>query len=399
MKKVVVGLSGGVDSSVAAYVLQQQGYEVIGLFMRNWTDTTGVLKAECPWLDDKFDAEAVARKLGIPFHMVDLSDEYRARVVDYMFAEYEKGRTPNPDVLCNREIKFDSFLRKALELGADYVATGHYCRKDVTEVDGRPVYRLLAGTDDNKDQSYFLCQLSQDQLSKALFPIGDIVKPEVRRIATELNLVTAHKKDSQGICFVGKVDLPVFLQQKLAAKEGKVFEIPPDCPLFARDWSPAFAPDVTDEQLLELSEPYAFHPRFGRKVGTHKGAHFYTIGQRKGLNIGGFEQPLFIIGTNIEHNQIYVGMGAEHPGLYRSVLRVRPDEVHWIRPDRALQVGQSERFSLRIRYRQPLQQGTVVMRANGLYLVFDTPQRGITAGQFASWYDGDEVIGSGVINC
>ncbi len=398
MKKVVVGLSGGVDSSVAAYVLQQQGYEVIGLFMRNWTDTTGVLKAECPWLDDKFDAEAVARKLGIPFHMVDLSDEYRARVVDYMFAEYEKGRTPNPDVLCNREIKFDSFLRKALELGADYVATGHYCRKDVTEVDGRPVYRLLAGTDDNKDQSYFLCQLSQDQLSKALFPIGDIVKPEVRRIATELNLVTAHKKDSQGICFVGKVDLPVFLQQKLAAKEGKVFEIPPDCPLFARDWSPAFAPDVTDDQLLELSEPYAFHPRFGRKVGTHKGAHFYTIGQRKGLNIGGFEQPLFIIGTNIEHNQIYVGMGAEHPGLYRSVLRVRPDEVHWIRPDRALQVGQSERFSLRIRYRQPLQQGTVVMRANGLYLVFDTPQRGITAGQFASWYDGDEVIGSGVIN-
>lgn len=399
MKKVVVGLSGGVDSSVAAYVLQQQGYEVIGLFMRNWTDTTGVIKAECPWLDDKFDAEAVARKLGIPFHMVDLSDEYRARVVDYMFAEYEKGRTPNPDVLCNREIKFDSFLRKALELGADYVATGHYCRKDVTEVDGRPVYRLLAGTDDNKDQSYFLCQLSQDQLSKALFPIGDIVKPEVRRIATELNLVTAHKKDSQGICFVGKVDLPVFLQQKLAAKEGKVFEIPPDCPLFTRDWSPAFAPDVTDEQLLELSEPYAFHPRFGRKVGTHKGAHFYTIGQRKGLNIGGFEQPLFIIGTNIEHNQIYVGMGAEHPGLYRSVLRVRPDEVHWIRPDRALQVGQSERFSLRIRYRQPLQQGTVVMRANGLYLVFDTPQRGITAGQFASWYDGDEVIGSGVINC
>lgn len=399
MKKVVVGLSGGVDSSVAAYVLQQQGYEVIGLFMRNWTDTTGVLKAECPWLDDKFDAEAVARKLGIPFHMVDLSDEYRARVVDYMFAEYEKGRTPNPDVLCNREIKFDSFLRKALELGADYVATGHYCRKDVTEVDGRPVYRLLAGTDDNKDQSYFLCQLSQDQLSKALFPIGDIVKPEVRRIATELNLVTAHKKDSQGICFVGKVDLPVFLQQKLAAKEGKVFEIPPDCPLFTRDWSPAFAPDVTDEQLLELSEPYAFQPRFGRKVGTHKGAHFYTIGQRKGLNIGGFEQPLFIIGTNIEHNQIYVGMGAEHPGLYRSVLRVRPDEVHWIRPDRALQVGQSERFSLRIRYRQPLQQGTVVMRANGLYLVFDTPQRGITAGQFASWYDGDEVIGSGVISC
>ena len=399
MKKVVVGLSGGVDSSVAAYVLQQQGYEVIGLFMRNWTDTTGVLKAECPWLDDKFDAEAVARKLGIPFHMVDLSDEYRARVVDYMFAEYEKGRTPNPDVLCNREIKFDSFLRKALELGADYVATGHYCRKDVTEVDGRPVYRLLAGTDDNKDQSYFLCQLSQDQLSKALFPIGDIVKPEVRRIATKLNLVTAHKKDSQGICFVGKVDLPVFLQQKLAAKEGKVFEIPPDCPLFARDWSPAFAPDVTDDQLLELSEPYAFHPRFGRKVGTHKGAHFYTIGQRKGLNIGGFEQPLFIIGTNIEHNQIYVGMGAEHPGLYRSVLRVRPDEVHWVRPDRAMRIGQSERFSLRIRYRQPLQQGTVLMRANGLYLVFDTPQRGITAGQFASWYDGDEVIGSGVINC
>lgn len=398
MKKVVIGLSGGVDSSVAAYVLQQQGYEVIGLFMRNWTDTTGVLKADCPWLDDKFDAEAVARKLGIPFHMVDLSDEYRARVVDYMFSEYEKGRTPNPDVLCNREIKFDSFLKKALELGADYVATGHYCRKETITVDGKDVYRLLAGSDDNKDQSYFLCQLSQEQLSKALFPIGDIVKPEVRRIASELNLVTAHKKDSQGICFVGKVDLPVFLQQKLTAKEGKVFVVEPTCELFNRNWDPAYQANVSDEELLELSQPYKFHPRYGKKVGTHNGAHFYTIGQRKGLNIGGFPEPLFIIGTNTDYNQIYVGMGSDHPGLYRRVLRVNTNEIHWTRPDLALKIGETRRLQLRIRYRQPLQQGVITLRSNGLYAIFDQPQRGVTPGQFAAWYDGDEVIGSGVIN-
>lgn len=392
---VVIGLSGGVDSSVAAYVLKQQGYNVIGLFMRNWTETTGLLKGDCPWMDDKFDAEAVARKLDIPFHFVDLSTEYRARVVDYMFSEYEKGRTPNPDVLCNREIKFDSFMTKALELGADYVATGHYCRKGIIERDGQKIYQLYAGSDSNKDQSYFLCQLSQQQLSKALFPIGDMVKPEVRRIANELNLVTAHKKDSQGICFVGKVDLPVFLQQKLKAKEGKVFIFEPDCELFVRDWSKADS--LNEDDLFELSHNYVFHPKYGRKVGTHQGAQFYTIGQRKGLNIGGFPEPLFIIGTNVEYNQIYVGMGDNHPGLHRKVLRVNENEIHWVRPDMAMKPGDTMRADVRIRYRQPLQKATVVMGERGAYIVFDEQQRGVTPGQFAVAYVDDEIIMSGVI--
>ncbi|MGQ1947784.1 tRNA 2-thiouridine(34) synthase MnmA [Geofilum sp. OHC36d9] len=397
-KKVVVGLSGGVDSSVAAYVLKEQGYEVIGLFMKNWHDTTGVLKADCPWLDDKFDAEAVARKLDIPFHMVDLSDQYRARVVDYMFSEYEKGRTPNPDVLCNREIKFDVFLDEALKLGADFVATGHYCRKETIDVDGQPVYRLIAGSDHNKDQSYFLCQLSQKQLSKALFPIGDMQKPDVRRIAGELNLITAHKKDSQGICFVGKVDLPVFLQQKLKAKPGKVFLIPPESDLFKRDWQTAIR-EHTEAVLDEISHPYPFHPKYGQSIGVHNGAHFYTIGQRKGLNIGGFPEPLFVIGIDVNYNQVYVGMGQSHPGLFRSVLKICTKEIHWVRPDMTMNDGESRRYKLRIRYRQPLQDGVIYQHAGGMYIVFDEPQRGITAGQFAAWYDeNEELLGSGVIH-
>lgn len=395
---MVVGLSGGVDSSVAAYILKQQGYDVVGLFMKNWHDTTGVLDSDCPWLEDRFDAQSVAMKLGIPFHFVDLSDEYRKRVVDYMFAEYERGRTPNPDVLCNREIKFDVFMEKAFELGADFVATGHYCRKETVVVDGVEVHRLLAGSDDNKDQSYFLCQLSQKQLSKALFPVGDIVKPEVRRIAGELKLITAHKKDSQGICFVGKVDLPVFLQQKLEAKQGKVFLIEPDCELFVRDWSLSESTLVTDDELEELSKPYPFHPKYGKRVGDHNGAHFYTIGQRKGLNIGGFPEALFIIGTNIPFNQIYVGMGENHPGLHRKVLKVETNEVHWVRNDLALTVGQELELMVRIRYRQPLQKARLVMRENGLFVVFSVPQRGVTPGQFAAFYVEDELIGSGVIN-
>ena len=396
-KTVVIGLSGGVDSSVAAYVLKEQGYNVVGLFMRNWTDNTGVLKGDCPWMDDKFDAEAVARKLNIPFHMVDLSDHYRTRVVDYMFAEYEKGRTPNPDVLCNREIKFDVFLEEALKLGADYVATGHYCRKETIMVNNQPTYRLLAGSDPNKDQSYFLCQLSQKQLEKAMFPIGDICKPEVRRIASELNLITAHKKDSQGICFVGKVDLPVFLQQKLAAKEGKVFLIEPDSEIFIRNWSPADDYNCPEEILYNLSKAYDLHPKWGRKVGLHQGAHYYTIGQRKGLNIGGFPEPLFIIGTNVDYNQIYVGMGDSHPGLYRKVLRVNKDELHWVRPDKQLQPGESMPCDCRIRYRQPLQKARAIMGNNALYIVFNETQRGVTAGQFAAIYVNEEIIFSGVI--
>lgn len=397
MAKVVVGLSGGVDSSVAAYVLKQQGHEVIGLFMKNWHDQTGVLEADCPWLEDKFDAEAVARKLGIPFHFVDLSNEYMARVADYMFAEYEKGRTPNPDVLCNREIKFDAFMSKALELGADYVATGHYCRKETIVKDGEEVHRLLAGVDPNKDQSYFLCQLSQQQLSKALFPVGDVLKPEVRRIAGELKLITAHKKDSQGICFIGKVDLPVFLQQKLSPKQGKVFVVEPDSELFNYPWDDCLG-TPTDEALAALSKPYPFHPRYGKKIGEHNGAHFYTIGQRKGLSIGGFPEPLFIIGVDVAFNQIYVGMGQNHPGLFRKVLFIANDEIHWVRPDLNMQEGESRTYSVRIRYRQPLQQATLHRRQAGMYIVFDEMQRGITSGQFAAWYDGEELIGSGVIH-
>ncbi|MBP3290384.1 MAG: tRNA 2-thiouridine(34) synthase MnmA [Alistipes sp.] len=388
MARVVVGLSGGVDSSVAAYLLKEQGHEVIGLFMRNWHDTTGTLEGDCPWYDDQLFAELVAKRLDIPFRFVDLSEQYRQRVVEYMFTEYEKGRTPNPDVLCNREIKFDVFLKEALKLGADYVATGHYCRKEEQIIDGRIVYRLLAGSDPNKDQSYFLCQLTQEQLRYALFPIGDMLKPEVRRIAEEQHLATAKRKDSQGICFVGKVDLPVFLQQKLAAKQGNIHEILPSW----RGYVPR------DENNLEaLAEPYHYTVRDGKKIGTHKGAHFYTIGQRKGLGIGGRKESLFIISTDVEQNVIYVGEGDSHPGLYRRALRILPQEIHWVEPSEAMQVGESRRYDVRIRYRQPLQKATLHQREDGLYIVFDQPQRGIAAGQFAAWYTGDTLVGSGVI--
>ena len=391
MKKVVIGLSGGVDSSVAAYLLKEQGYEVIGLFMQNWHDTTGTLAGDCPWYDDRMFAELVAKKLDIPFHFIDLSDEYRRRVVNYMFSEYEKGRTPNPDVLCNREIKFDAFLKAALELGADYVATGHYCRKDEIIVDGKPVYRLLAGADPNKDQSYFLCQLSQDQLSRAMFPIGGLLKPEVRRIAAEQGLATAERKDSQGICFVGKVDLPVFLQQKLASKKGEIVEIP-------ADWEGYIEGTNSDKPLNELAEPVSYKKTDGKVVGEHNGAHFYTIGQRKGLGVGGKAEPLFVISTDITENIIYVGQGQNHPGLFRKALFIRLEEIHWIREDLRMNAGESLRFDMRIRYRQPLQKGILHIADEGGYMVFDEPQRGVTAGQFAAWYDGEELVGSGVID-
>ncbi|MFR2524981.1 tRNA 2-thiouridine(34) synthase MnmA [uncultured Alistipes sp.] len=390
MARVVIGLSGGVDSSVAACLLKEQGHEVIGLFMVNWHDTTGTLEGDCPWHDDRLFAEMVARRLDIPLHVVDLSDAYRRRVVDYMFAEYERGRTPNPDVLCNREIKFDVFLREALALGADYVATGHYCRKrTLTHPDGRTSYKLLAGSDPGKDQSYFLCQLSQEQLSRALFPVGGLLKSEVRRIAEQHRLATAKRKDSQGICFVGKVDLPVFLQQRLAARQGNVHEILPSWPGYARPADP--------DDLEALARPYRYTVRDGKKIGTHNGAHFYTIGQRKGLGIGGRKESLFILATDVRENVIYVGEGDAHPGLYRSALRMLPTEVHWIDPARRLAPGESGRFFARIRYRQPLQGAELVIRPEGAYLLFDEPQRGITPGQFAAWYDGDELVGSGVI--
>ena len=471
--KVCVGLSGGVDSSVAALLLKQQGYDVFALFMQNWHDASTTLHGDCEWEEDRFVAELVARKIGIPFYFVDLSKEYRQRVVDYMFDEYEKGRTPNPDVLCNREIKFDAFLKCAKKLGADYVATGHYCRKVMTmDENGNEVYRILAGADPNKDQSYFLCQLTQEQLSQALFPIGDIEKPEVRRLAHEADLPSADKKDSQGICFVGKVDLPTFLQQKLKPCEGDVVEV--FDAYYADDEQYAYIrstlesllndtssqvrmitdyvsedkavevesggcpfdfqkiASLSDEQLLRLSQPVRYDIRFetetyrsGRKhikktrykdnpygkiVGRHDGAQFYTIGQRKGLNIGGHKDSIFVIETDIPQNIIYVGEGHTHKGLSRSCLRIAPDEIHWIRKDLAMKVGEMRRYRVRIRYRQPLQDATLIMRENGLYVLFDAPQRGITPGQFAAWYapveeglatrandTSVEMIGSGVI--
>ncbi len=396
-KHVVIGLSGGVDSSVAAWVLKEQGYRVTGLFMRNWHDTTGLLQSECHWEDDLMFAGMVAKKLEIPFHFVDLSEDYRTRVVDYMFSEYEKGRTPNPDILCNREIKFDSFAAEALKLGGDYVATGHYCRRESIEVDGEPVYRLLAGVDGNKDQSYFLCQVSQKQLAYALFPIGELTKPEVRQIAEKIGLATAQRKDSQGICFVGKVDLPTFLQQKLETKVGNIVEVSSSA-VTVRDFS-GYPPDDVDTDLLNnLAQPVVFSPSIGKVIGTHKGAHYYTIGQRKGLNIGGYREPLFIVATDTATNTIYVGEGHEHPGLNRKGLFIRSDELHYIRPDLQMQPGDVRDYLVRIRYRQPLQEARLYRRENGLYLIFSELQRGITPGQFAAWYSGDELIGSGVIN-
>ena len=460
--KICVGLSGGVDSSVAALLLKQQGYDVFAMFMQNWHETEGTLHGDCEWEEDRFVAEMVARKIGIPFYFVDLSKEYRQRVVDYMFDEYSKGRTPNPDVLCNREIKFDAFLKAAERLGADMVATGHYCRKEVIDGPDGPVYRIFAGADQNKDQSYFLCQLSQEQLAKAMFPIGDIVKPEVRRLAKEADLPSADKKDSQGICFVGKVDLPVFLQQKLKSVEGDVVEVfdafyagneqyrfiestvssiladkslPPQLvtEYISEDkasqsggstrnvYDPAAISELSDEILDRLSVPVTYgdikfetetyrsgkhHVKktrykdnpYGKVIGRHEGAQFYTIGQRKGLNIGGHQDSLFVISTDVENNIIYVGEGHRHKGLSRLCLKVNLDEIHWIREDLTMKAGEIRRYRVRIRYRQPLQDATLIMRDNGLFILFDSPQRGITPGQFAAWYTQDEeMLGSGVI--
>lgn len=389
MKRVVVGLSGGVDSSVAAYLLKEQGYEVIGMFMKNWHDDSVTISNECPWLDDSNDAMIVAQHLGIPFQAIDLSAEYKTRIVDYMFAEYQAGRTPNPDVLCNREIKFDVFLDTAVKLGADFVATGHYCRKGIIEEEGKQIFQLLAGKDPNKDQSYFLCQLTQAQLSKALFPIGELLKPEVRAIAKKAGLATAEKKDSQGLCFIGKVHLPDFLQQRLEPKKGKVIEVPVQSRAFANGWA--------DDDLENLTRPYSLQPTFGEVVGEHNGAHFYTIGQRRGLNIGGYEKPLFVIGTDTDKNIIYTGSGYDHPGLYRKGLFIASADVHWVRDDLRLQIGDSKKLYARIRYRQPLEACTLHQKSNGLYIIFDRPQRGVTPGQFAAWYEGNELLGSGVI--
>ncbi|UQD56395.1 tRNA 2-thiouridine(34) synthase MnmA [Flavobacterium sp. K5-23] len=395
MKRVVVGLSGGVDSSVAAYLLQQQGYEVIGLFMKNWHDDSVTISNDCPWLEDSNDALLVAEKLGIPFQTVDLSEEYKEKIVDYMFNEYEKGRTPNPDVLCNREIKFDVFMKIALSLGADYVATGHYCKKSELEVNGETVYQLLAGADNNKDQSYFLCQLSQEQLSKSLFPIGELTKPEVREIAAEMELVTAEKKDSQGLCFIGKVRLPEFLQQKLQTKEGLIIQIDKNNAVY----NSVINEGLSAENTLALaSNKILYTPDMGKVVGKHQGAHYFTIGQRKGLNVGGTTDPLFIIATDVTTNTIYTGLSSQHPGLFRKGLFIDKAEVHWIRTDMALANGEQMEVMARIRYRQPLQKAILHQFENGMYVSFDEPQSAITEGQFVVWHIGDELVGSGVIS-
>lgn len=396
MKRVVVGMSGGVDSSVTAYLLKEQGYDVIGLFMKNWHDDSVTISDECPWLEDSNDALIVAEKLNIPFQTIDLSNEYKERIVDYMFQEYEKGRTPNPDVLCNREIKFDIFLKIALDLGADYVATGHYCQKGIIQNNDSEIYQLLAGKDNNKDQSYFLCQLNQDQLSKALFPIGNLTKPEVREIAKQQDLITADKKDSQGLCFIGKVKLPTFLQQKLKPKKGNVIEIKKNASLFSNN--PALKKlEYSLKNLKEMTAPFLYQITDGEKIGNHNGAHYYTIGQRKGLNIGGKIEPLFVIDTDVNNNIVYTGQGANHPGLFRKGLFITNEETHWIRKDLKLAIGEKKSYNVRFRYRQDLENATLYQEQDGLYIIFENPQSSITRGQFATWYENEELIGSGVI--
>jgi tRNA-specific 2-thiouridylase len=390
MKRVVVGLSGGVDSSVAALLLQQQGYEVIGMFMRNWHDQSVTLSDECPWIDDSNDALLIAQQLGIPFQVIDLSEEYKERIVNYMFAEYQAGRTPNPDVLCNREIKFDVFLNAALELGADYVATGHYCQKRTNE-DGS--FSLLAGADPGKDQSYFLCQLSQEQLSKALFPIGQLQKAEVRQIAQENGLITADKKDSQGLCFVGKIALPTFLQQQLAPKIGPVIEVPSDLDQFKAYQT--LQPIASNIELL--SKPFHFELTDGKEVTTHQGAHYYTIGQRKGLHIGGRPEPSFVIGIDTIHNIVYSGQNEQHPGLNRWALKLDENSISWVNKVQEFELKQILPCLVRIRYRQPLQKATLLKNDTGCYILFEHKQKGIAPGQFAAWYNGEELLGSGVI--
>ena len=395
MKRVVVGLSGGVDSSVTAYLLKEQGYDVIGLFMKNWHDDSVTISNECPWLEDSNDAMLVAEKLGIPFQVVDLSNQYKERIVDYMFEEYSKGRTPNPDVLCNREIKFDVFMDIALKLGADYVATGHYCRKEEEIIDGQPVYKLLAGKDVNKDQSYFLCQLSQGQLVKALFPIGELTKPEVRAIATKAKLITAEKKDSQGLCFIGKVRLPEFLQQKLQPKEGEIVNIPTDFSQFTQSISEF---ESMEAELAYFSTKFSYKKEDGKVLGKHQGAHYFTKGQRKGLNVGGTKEALYVIETDVEENIIYTGEGKNHAGLYRNVLFVSNEEVHWIREDLTLKPGEKMEVSARIRYRQTLEKATLHQVKTGLYVAFENKQSAIQEGQFVAWYNQEELLGSGVIS-
>ena len=392
-KKVIVALSGGVDSSGAALILKKQRYHVIGIFMKNWYDESVTISNECPWLEDSNDALIISEKLGIPFQVIDLSKEYKKRIVDYMFREYKEGRTPNPDILCNKEIKFDIFLSKAESLGADYIATGHYCRKKESKKGNKKIYKLIEGKDKTKDQSYFLCQLNQIQLSKVLFPIGDLKKTDVRKIANENGLITANKKDSQGLCFVGKIKLPEFLQQKLKIKRGKIIKVEPDEKIFKK-----VLKNVEDENYLKKSvQKYKYSESSGEIIGYHDGAHFFTIGQRKGLQVGGFKKPLFVIEKDVKKNIIYVGEGENHPGLYRQGLLIKSNDINWLRPDLKISLNSSEKILARIRYRQTLKPARIFSRKEGLYLIFNKKQKAISSGQFAAWYKEKELIGSGII--
>ena len=392
-KKVIVALSGGVDSSVAALILKKQGYHVIGIFMKNWHDESVTISNECPWLEDSNDALIISEKLGIPFQVIDLSKEYKKRIVDYMFREYKEGRTPNPDILCNKEIKFDVFLSRAESLGADYIATGHYCRKKESKKGNKKIYKLIEGKDNTKDQSYFLCQLNQIQLSKVLFPIGDLKKTDVRKIAKENGLITANKKDSQGLCFVGKIKLPEFLQQKLRIKKGKIIKVAPDEKIFKK-----VLKNIKDEKYLKKSvQKHKYSESSGEMIGYHDGAHFFTIGQRKGLQVGGFKKPLFVIEKDVKKNIIYVGEGENHPGLYRQGLLIKSNDINWLRPDLKISLNSSEKILARIRYRQTLKPARIFSRKEGLYLIFNKKQKAISSGQFAAWYKEKELIGSGII--
>ena len=392
-KKVIVALSGGVDSSVAALILKKQGYHVIGIFMKNWHDESVTISNECPWLKDSNDALIISEKLGIPFQVIDLSKEYKKRIVDYMFREYKEGRTPNPDILCNKEIKFDIFLSKAKSLGADYIATGHYCRKKESKKGNKKIYKLLEGKDKTKDQSYFLCQLNQIQLSKVLFPIGDLRKTDVRKIAKENGLITANKKDSQGLCFVGKIKLPEFLQQKLRIKRGKIIKVAPDEKIFKK----VLKNDKDENYLKKSVQKYKYSESSGEMIGYHDGAHFFTIGQRKGLQVGGFKKPLFVIEKDVKKNIIYVGEGKNHPGLYRQGLLIKSNDINWLRPDLKISLNSSAKVLARIRYRQTLKPAVIFRGQEGLYLIFNKKEKAISSGQFAAWYKGKELIGSGII--
>lgn len=385
--RVVVAMSGGVDSSVAAYLLKKEGYDVFGIFMKNWHDTNVTVSKECPWLEDSYDAMLVAEKLSIPFQVIDLSKDYKKKIVDYMFEEYKNGRTPNPDILCNRDIKFDLFLDIAIKLGADYIATGHYAQVTESIKNNDKVFHLKAGKDKSKDQSYFLCQLNQFQLSKTIFPIGNITKKNVREIAKKNGLITAEKKDSQGLCFIGKVKLPDFLQQSLKPKNGNVI-------LIDKSFN-GYITDNNQKEINVISKKIQYKQTDGKIIGQHNGAHFYTIGQRKGLSIGGRDKPIYILSTDVVNNVVYVGEGADHPGLFRSVLKVQSKKIHFI--SESSKILKNKNLKARIRYRQALQDVSVIKKYEFYFFNFKIPQKAITSGQFIALYDNDELISSGVI--